>query len=325
MKRKLLLILRHGKSDWSTGLEDFHRPLVGRGRKGARKMGAWLRHLDLVPDVVISSPAARAKATAEAACKAMAFSPEGIVWDERIYEAPGTQLLAALADAPAKAKRVLLVGHNPGLEELIHLLVGDPPTIPADGKLMPTAALARLEIAGEWRDIGPSCGHLLSVTRPGQIADDQSTWVKSPYRSALGPIPEHFFTQSAVIPYRRADTGLEFLLVESRSGKRWVIPKGVKEPDLGPAESATKEAFEEAGVRGTVDPEPLGSYTYGKWGGTCTVTVFGMEVSECLPEGEWAESHRKRRWLAPGEAASRLDESGLRKLVGELASRLRGG
>jgi phosphohistidine phosphatase len=215
------------------------------------------------------------------------------------------------------------VEHHGG--DLERALVGDPPTIPADGKLMPTAALARLEIAGDWRDIGPSCGHLLSVTRPGEIADDQSSWVKSPYRSALGPIPEHFFTQSAIIPYRRADTGLEFLLVESRSGKRWVIPKGVKEPDLGPAESAAKEAFEEAGVRGTVDPEPLGSYTYDKWGGTCTVTVFGMEVSECLPEGEWAESHRKRRWLAPGEAASRLDESGLRKLVGELASRLRGG
>ena len=49
MKRKLLLILRHGKSDWSTGLEDFHRPLIGRGRKGARKMGAWIRHLDLDP------------------------------------------------------------------------------------------------------------------------------------------------------------------------------------------------------------------------------------------------------------------------------------
>ena len=62
MKRKLLLILRHGKSDWTTGLEDYHRPLVGRGRKGARKMGAWIRHLDLIPDAVLSSPAARARA-----------------------------------------------------------------------------------------------------------------------------------------------------------------------------------------------------------------------------------------------------------------------
>ena len=71
MKRKLLLILRHGKSDWSTGLEDFHRPLVGRGRKGARKMGAWIRHLDLDPRRRTQFPGRRAKATTEAACKAM--------------------------------------------------------------------------------------------------------------------------------------------------------------------------------------------------------------------------------------------------------------
>jgi phosphohistidine phosphatase len=322
MKRKLLLILRHGKSDWSTGLEDYQRPLVGRGRKGARKMGAWIRHLDLVPDVVLSSPAARARATTELACKAMAMPLEKVIWDERLYEASGAKVLSVLAEAPRKAGRVLLVGHNPGLEELVHLLVGDPPEIPADGKLLPTAALARLEITGDWRDASPGCAHLLSVTRPGEIDDDPSAWVKSPYRSALGPIPEHFFTQSAVVPYRRTGAGLEFLLVASRSGKRWVIPKGVKEPDLDAAASAAKEAFEEAGVRGTVDPEPLGTYTYDKWGGTCTVTVFGMAVANCLPEGEWAESHRKRRWLPPDEAASRLDEPGLKKLLVKLAARL---
>ena len=172
MKRKLLLILRHGKSDWSTGLEDYQRPLVGRGRKGARKMGAWIRHLDLVPDVVLSSPATRARATTELACKAMALPLDKVIWDERLYEASGAQVLSALAEAPRKAGRVLLVGHNPGLEELVHLLVGDPPEIPADGKLLPTAALARLEITGDWRDAGPGCAHLLAVTRPGEIPDD---------------------------------------------------------------------------------------------------------------------------------------------------------
>ena len=204
MKRKLLLILRHGKSDWSTGLEDFHRPLVGRGRKGARKMGAWIRHLDLIPDIVLSSPAARARATTEAACKALGLPPENVIWDERLYEAPGLQVLSVLAEAPKKARRVLLVGHNPGLEELIHLLVGDSPDIPADGKLLPTAALARLEVAGNWRDMHQGCAHLLAVTRPVEIPDDESTWVRPAYHSALGPIPTHFFTQSAVIPWRRS-------------------------------------------------------------------------------------------------------------------------
>ena len=322
MKRKLLLILRHGKSDWTTGLEDFHRPLVGRGRKGARKTGAWIRHLDLTPDAVLSSPAARARATTEAACKALGFPLDNVIWDERLYEAPGTQVLSVLAEAPKKAKRLLLVGHNPGLEELIHLLVGEPPEIPEDGKLLPTAALARLEIAGNWRDAGPGCAHLLAVTRPGEIPDDETTWVKPQYHSALGPIPAHFFTQSAVIPWRRVDGRLEFLLVASRSGKRWVIPKGVKELDMTAHDSAAKEAFEEAGVRGSVDAEPLGSYDYEKWGGTCTVTVFGLAVKECLPDGEWEESHRMRLWLAPEKAAKRVDEPGLRAILEKLAARL---
>ncbi|MGB5208331.1 MAG: histidine phosphatase family protein [Azonexus sp.] len=322
MKRKLLLILRHGKSDWTTGLEDFHRPLVGRGRKGARKMGTWIRHLDLVPDVVLSSPAARAKATTEAACKAMGLSLDRVLWDERLYEAPGTQVLSVLAAAPKKAKRVLLVGHNPGLEELIHLLVGEPPDIPEDGKLLPTAALARLEVAGNWHDAGSCCAHLLSVTRPGKIPDDESTWVKPQYQSALGPIPEHFFTQSAVIPYRIADGKPEVMLITSRKGTRWVLPKGVKEPELSLRDSASKEAFEEAGVRGEVDAEPIGYYEYAKWGGTCRVAVFPMAVSECLPDGEWEESHRERQWVSPQEAMDRLDEPELCKLVSSLTERL---
>ena len=75
MKDKTLLVLRHGKSDWSTGLEDFHRPLVSRGRLGSRKMGGWIRHQDLLPDTVLSSPAERARMTTVHACKAM-----GVRW-----------------------------------------------------------------------------------------------------------------------------------------------------------------------------------------------------------------------------------------------------
>ena len=87
-------------------------------------------------------------------------------------------------------------------------------------------------------------------------------------------------------------------------------------------DSAAKEAFEEAGVRGTIDPEPLGSYEYAKWGGTCTVTVFGLAVIECLPDGEWEESHRMRLWLASEKAARRVDEPGLRAILEKLATRL---
>ena len=87
-------------------------------------------------------------------------------------------------------------------------------------------------------------------------------------------------------------------------------------------DSAAKEAFEEAGVRGSIDAEPLGSYDYQKWGGTCTVTVFGLAVNDCLPDGEWEESHRMRLWLDPDKAAKRVDEPGLRAILETLATRL---
>jgi phosphohistidine phosphatase len=72
-------------------------------------------------------------------------------------------------------------------------------------------------------------------------------------------VPAWMYRQSAVIPYRRGPSGLEVLLVTSRKGTRWVLPKGVVEPDLSPAASAAKEALEEAGVRGPIDDEPLGA------------------------------------------------------------------
>jgi phosphohistidine phosphatase len=80
----------------------------------------------------------------------------------------------------------------------------------------------------------------------------------------MAKVPVWMFRQSAVIPYRRGPNGLEVLLVTSRKGKHWVLPKGVVEPDLTPAVSAEKEAMEEAGVRGAVDDEPLGTYEYRK-------------------------------------------------------------
>ena len=122
MKDKTLLVLRHGKSDWSTGLEDFHRPLVSRGRLGSRKMGGWIRHQDLLPDTVLSSPAERARMTTVHACKAMGVSLDSVRWDERLYATSVEEHLAVLADCPTTARLVMLVGHNPGLEELVEYL-----------------------------------------------------------------------------------------------------------------------------------------------------------------------------------------------------------
>ena len=136
--------------------------------------------------------------------------------------------------------------------------------------------------------------------------------------------PDWMYRQSAVIPYRRAADGLEVLLITSRKGKRWVLPKGVVEPHLTPPQSAAQEAFEEAGIRGTVDERPLGSYSYEKWGGVCEVQVFAMAVTDQLEE--WPEAFmRRREWLPRVRATERLDEADLKAILDELPNRLNAG
>lgn len=323
MKAKTLLILRHGKSDWSTGHEDFHRPLVDRGRVGSQKMGAWIRQRKLVPDTILSSPAERARATTITACKAMGLPLKSVYWDERMYMASLEDLLAALATCPKSARRVMVVGHNPGLEELVDFLTGGRVDTPADGKVLPTSALAELEMIEDWRNLDQGCASLVSLTRPGDVPDDV---LREPARERYGgPVPEYFFTQSAVLPYRIVDGQIEIMIVASRRGTRWVVPKGVKEPELSPGDSAAKEAFEEAGVRGQVDERPIGHYDYEKWGGVCHVAVFPMAVSESVSDEEWEkseESHRHRRWVTVREARRLLDEKALRKFLDKLEQRL---
>lgn len=132
----------------------------------------------------------------------------------------------------------------------------------------------------------------------------------------LRDVPAHYFEQSAVIPWRQSQGELEILLISSRKKKRWVIPKGVKELELTAPASAAKEALEEAGIEGEVKTQPLGRYEYNKWGGTCKVEVFAMEVHT---EHEiWEENYRDREWVSLDEAAARLDEPELKQLVQSL-------
>lgn len=103
-------------------------------------------------------------------------------------------------------------------------------------------------------------------------------------------------------------------LVTSRSGRRWVIPKGQIEPGHTAGEAALVEAWEEAGLEGTLDPEPLGTYLYEKYGNQYRVVVFRMVVAEV--RGRWPERGlRQRVWVSADEAALRLEEPGLREIV----------
>ena len=148
-----LLILRHGKSDWDAGTDDYHRPLKDRGKRGAQRMGVWLAQQQLIPDHIISSPAERALVTAQKLCKAMGMGDQDIQRDERVYGATAGELLEVVTGCPEKVQRLLLIGHNPGLEDLLVLLAGEAVTEPADGKLLPTATLARLILPDAWQDV----------------------------------------------------------------------------------------------------------------------------------------------------------------------------
>jgi phosphohistidine phosphatase len=128
--------------------------------------------------------------------------------------------------------------------------------------------------------------------------------------------PDHCYSQSGVIPFRKHNGKLEVLMITSSSGKRWVIPKGVKERYLSPKASAIKEAWEEAGIRGRVSRTPIGAYRYKKWGGTCIVEVFTMQVRQVA--GNWEENFRDRQWFSLREALSRIDEQGLQQIVRQL-------
>jgi phosphohistidine phosphatase len=167
-----LLILRHAKSAWDTpAATDYDRPLNGRGKRDAPRMGAWLHAQGLVPDHVVASPARRARQTARRACKALGLDPEQVDWQTRLYLADLSTLLAVLADCPGDARRVLLVGHNPGLEELLVYLGGHDLPPPPGGKRLPTATVARLDLPEDWADLAAGSGELRAWVRPRDLPE----------------------------------------------------------------------------------------------------------------------------------------------------------
>ena len=136
--------------------------------------------------------------------------------------------------------------------------------------------------------------------------------------------PAYFFRQSGAIPYRRVGPGIEVLLITSSDGSRWIIPKGIIEPNMSAADSAAKEAVEEAGLVGHVSAQPIGEFTYSKWGGTCHVEVFALEVVQEMES--WPESNvRKREWLSLEEACKRISDGNLRALLARIPSHIESG
>ena len=170
---KILGLFRHAKSDWQDQrARDFDRPLNARGREGAAVMGRHVRDHGVRWDRMISSPAIRCAETIEIACQA-AGRPVAVQWDRRIYLASSATLLDLLRALDDGAKAVLMVGHNPGLEDLIFDLVPDDGTSPLRDVVeitFPTASYAVLELdTANWADQKERTGRLVHLTRPRDL------------------------------------------------------------------------------------------------------------------------------------------------------------
>ncbi len=156
---KTLYLLRHAKSSWDDpALKDFDRPLNKRGLKAAPKIGAHMLKEKIRPDLVLSSPALRAKQTTHIVCEAAGLSSL-INFDERIYEASVQRLFEIVAGFEEGISTAMMVGHNPGFEELLAALTGE-------SQRMPTGALACIELKiKKWPDLTGGCGKLKWLVR----------------------------------------------------------------------------------------------------------------------------------------------------------------
>ncbi len=163
---RTLYLLRHAKSSWKDdSLRDFDRPLKGRGREAAEQIGQVLGAEKAGALLVISSPAVRARETTQLVLQSAGVTTDPR-FDERIYEADVPALLEVVSSIPDSAQKAMLVGHNPGFENLLSYLTGD-------DRHMPTCALARIEFtdAASWHDISEASGHLDWFVTPKDLPE----------------------------------------------------------------------------------------------------------------------------------------------------------
>jgi phosphohistidine phosphatase len=158
MSERILVLLRHAKSDRSGGDPDMARPLAERGRRQAPQAGRWLN--DQLPDIdlVLVSPAERARNTWDLVSAELGTLPQSRL-DARLYGASAEELLAVVRELPDDVDTVVLVGHNPGLEDLATRLTGEEME-------MPTSAIAMIAVRGSWATAGDSPATLRTSGRP---------------------------------------------------------------------------------------------------------------------------------------------------------------
>lgn len=169
-----LMLLRHAKSDWSqAGQRDHERGLSARGQAAAPRIGAHLAERALIPDCVLVSTARRTRNTWKLVADALPACPK-IQFDERIYEAEPEDILEVIRDTPASCQSLLVVGHNPGLQDLALLLIkhGHQDDLGRLTEKFPTAGLAVIDIPiDDWARLRPGIGRLDSFVTPRALGE----------------------------------------------------------------------------------------------------------------------------------------------------------
>ncbi|WP_332820108.1 SixA phosphatase family protein [Sphingopyxis sp.] len=171
---KTLTILRHAKSGWDAPVErDFDRPINKRGARGADLIGQWLKRQKLPIDRIVASPAVRVTETLDIFQLAADLDSIEPHWDRRIYLASAATLIDVIRDTGRDARHLLISGHNPGLEDLILMLVPESADDELRAKVeekLPTSALARLEIdIDDWHALDTGSARFAAFVRPRDL------------------------------------------------------------------------------------------------------------------------------------------------------------
>jgi phosphohistidine phosphatase len=168
-----LMLLRHAKAAPPDGLKDLDRPLAKRGKAAAERMAAYLADEQLFPDLAVVSPARRTRETFAPVASKLGEVP--VRFEPRLYEASAERLLAVAREAEPGVAGLLMIGHNPGFQELARMLVGygDRYAFARMGQKYPTAALAVIDFDGEdWRGLKAGSGRLERFVTPASLGAD---------------------------------------------------------------------------------------------------------------------------------------------------------
>jgi phosphohistidine phosphatase len=167
--RKLFL-LRHAKSSWDDpGLADHDRPLAPRGKRAAKVIAEYLRDQAIAPELVLCSSSQRTRQTLERIAPALG-DDLAVEIERELYAASASTLLRRLQAVGDDVESVMLVGHNPGIEQLALTLAGNGEKLAEMRSKFPTAALATLEFEGPWTELDLGVARLADFVKPKQLA-----------------------------------------------------------------------------------------------------------------------------------------------------------